>query len=111
MTHCTTPLEGRILEGVGKRTASRNKQMGSGETTPNKTKQNTGKALAFLNHLKPLMNLCRALMLTLDTEFKKSKKLLRGFLNLLLLAMIEVAVVVESSFNNALIGKFLLPSN
>ena len=43
----------------------------------------TDAALALLNRLKPLMNLCGALMLALDTEFKPSKKPLIRVLNLL----------------------------
>ena len=34
----------------------------------------TDEALALLNHLKPLMNLWRALMLALDIELKLSKQ-------------------------------------
>ena len=64
--------------------------MGSGEIKQTKkTKRGERKytdiALALLNHLKLLMNLWRALISPLDTEFKSSKKtLLREFkLNLL----------------------------
>ena len=65
--------------------------MGRGGTAQTKTKNKKGErdytdeALALLNHLKPLMNLWRALMSTLDTEFKPSKKPLTRLVNLNLL--------------------------
>ena len=45
-------------------------------TDQNKTEKGdyTDEALALLNHLKPVMNLWRALMLALDMKFKTSKK-------------------------------------
>ena len=47
---------------------------------PNETRKGEGnytdEASALLNHLKPLKNLWRVLMLALDTEFKSSKGLL-----------------------------------
>ena len=52
---------------------------------PNKTKSGErDEALALLNHLQPLLDLRRALMSALDTEFKSSKNPLRVLiLNLL----------------------------
>ena len=64
---------------IGKRRVSRKGRMESGGITQTKVNTKRGErnytdeALALLNHLKPLMNLWRALMSALDTEFKLSQ--------------------------------------
>ena len=54
---------------------SRKGRMGSGRLTQTKERERdyTNEDLALLSHLKPPMNLWRALMSALDTEFKSSK--------------------------------------
>ena len=58
-------------------------RMGSRNKTKWGERDYTDEAISLFNHLKPLMNLWRALMSALDTEFKSSKKPLPRVLNLL----------------------------
>ena len=68
MTHCTTSLERKNNSGDRQ---TKEEEVGKGELEadnwhgPNKTKRRardyTDEALALLNHLKPLMNLWKAL--------------------------------------------------
>ena len=72
----------------GKRKVSRKGEWEAEELHRPKTNQKgaecdyTDEALALLNHLKPIMNLWRALMSALDTKFKPLKKPFPRVLNL-----------------------------
>ena len=88
MTHCTK----------GKRRGSVKGRMGSeGITTQQKRGESdyTDEALAFLNDLKLLMNMWRAMISGLDIELKLSKKPLPRVLNLNILRGGQLSLKTE----------------
>ena len=59
------------------------------------------KVLALLNHLKPLMNLWRALISALDIEFEPSKRPLARVLNLLRAGQIQRSCSIVSNVSSS----------